>query len=253
MIHVGRHAHPFFLDPVGVEQRPEAPQAGEGDGGQQFVGVLLGIKASQLGQVGHDQASTKLAQHSADLRVGAGEHHADQRDQRHAFHHAFDQAIHRLGKQDGRREDHDRELAPPQGLGLLRPSAGPVGQRGHGRPPGGCKRAEPEKRDSEQQPQGDAEGAVQPKEAAKDPLTRQDRITADFEGQRKLQQTGGDQQKQKCQAVFGDDVRPPDQLATALGQGHPDQPGAQPFPQTAAGGQRAAIKAGRFPGHGPPL
>ena len=45
-------------------------------------------------------------------------------------------------------------------------------------------------------------------------------VAADFVDDGKLKQTGGDEQEQKTQPVFGDGVGPKDQLAAALRERH---------------------------------
>src|SRR5690349_20173674 len=93
-------------------------------------------------------------------------------------------------------------------------------QSGKRSPTGGCKGAEPKKRQGHQYRQKESEMALQPNETLEDTFAGEHRVTANLVGHRKLQQAGGKQQKKKTQAVLGNDVRPPDELAAALRQSH---------------------------------
>src|SRR5258706_16170223 len=83
---------------------------------------------------------------------------------------------------------------------------------------------------------------MEPDESLENTLAGEHGIAADFVSHRKLQQTGGKQQKKEAQTIFSDDVGPPNQLAAALGQRHENYSPPQRLEQIWQWGQRRLLE-----------
>src|SRR4030095_10774079 len=91
--------------------------------------------------------------------------------------------------------------------------------------------------------------ALQADESLKNTFAGKERIAANLVGDGELQQAGGQQQKQKTEAVLGDDVGPPNQLTAALRQSHKDDAWSQSAKHARHGWERRLlVRRQGFPG-----